>query len=185
MVFDLQRNQMEIKPHTSEPWRVTCIDTGQSSMTGGRLKRVGHLLDDTFCLTYGDGVGDIDITAQVAFHKAHGRKATLTAVQPSGRFGAFQLSEGDDAVSGFHEKPKGDGAWVNGGFFVLEPSVLDYIDSDATTWEREPMERLSVEGDLRAWKHLGFWQSMDSLRDRHLLEGLWSSGSPPWKVWCE
>jgi glucose-1-phosphate cytidylyltransferase len=183
VVFDLQNNQMEILQRKSEPWRVTCIDTGAASMTGGRLKRVSHLLDETFCLTYGDGVGDIDITAEIAFHKAHGRLATLTAVQPSGRFGAFHLHEQSDAVSGFHEKPKGDGAWVNGGFFVLEPGAIDYIDGDITTWEREPMEQLSAEGQLVAWRHTGFWQSMDSLRDRHLLEELWSKSSPPWKIW--
>lgn len=185
VVFDLARNQMEILPRRSEPWHVTCIETGEASLTGGRLKRVRHLLDDTFCLTYGDGVGDIDIRAAIDFHKAHGRKATLTAVQPKGRFGAFQLGDGSSDVSGFHEKPKGDGAWVNGGFFVLEPSVMDYIDSDLTTWEREPMERLSAEGELKAWRHDGFWQSMDSLRDRHLLEDLWAHGSPPWKIWCD
>ncbi len=183
VVFDLQHNRMEILQRKSEPWRVTCIDTGAASMTGGRLKRVGHLLDETFCLTYGDGVGDIDITAEIQFHKAHGRLATLTAVQPSGRFGAFHLHEQSDAVSGFHEKPKGDGAWVNGGFFVLEPGAIDYIDGDITTWEREPMEQLSAEGQLVAWRHTGFWQSMDSLRDRHLLEDLWSKPNPPWKIW--
>jgi glucose-1-phosphate cytidylyltransferase len=185
VVFDLRRNQMEILRHKAEPWRVTCIDTGEHSMTGGRLKRVRHTLDDTFCLTYGDGVGDIDIAAEIAFHRAHGRLATLTAVQPSGRFGAFQLAVGRDDISGFHEKPKGDGAWVNGGFFVLEPKAIDYIDGDATTWEREPMERLSAEGELKAWRHSGFWQSMDSLRDKHLLEELWSKGAPPWKIWCD
>ncbi len=152
-------------------------------MTGGRLRRVGHLVDDTFCLTYGDGVGNIDITAAIEFHKSHGRLATLTAVQPKGRFGAFQFSDGSNEVSGFHEKPKGDGAWVNGGFFVLEPKAIEYIDSDATTWEREPMERLSAEGELMAWKHDGFWQSMDSLRDRQLLEELWNDRNPPWKIW--
>ena len=154
-------------------------------MTGGRLKRVRHLLNETFCLTYGDGVGDIDVRASVAFHKSHGRLATLTAVQPTGRFGAFQLTEGSDTVLGFHEKPKGDGAWVNGGFFVLEPGVIDYIDGDATSWEREPMERLSAAGELNAWRHDGFWQSMDSLRDKHLLEELWAADDPPWKIWCD
>jgi len=183
VTFDLERNQMEILPRKSEPWRVTCIDTGEGAMTGGRLKRVSHLLDDTFCLTYGDGVGDIDITAEVAFHKAHGRLATLTAVQPSGRFGAFQLSDGGADVSGFHEKPKGDGAWVNGGFFVLEPGVIEYIDGESTTWEREPMERLSAAGELKAWRHRGFWQPMDSLRDKHLLDDLWATGNPPWRNW--
>jgi glucose-1-phosphate cytidylyltransferase len=185
VIFDLERNAMEILPRKSEPWRVTCIDTGEASMTGGRLRRVRHLLNETFCLTYGDGVGDIDIGASIAFHKSHGRLATLTAVQPKGRFGAFQLADGSDAVNGFHEKPKGDGAWVNGGFFVLEPTVIDYIDGDSTTFEREPMERLSSGGELNAWRHAGFWQSMDSLRDKHLLEELWSLDSPPWKVWCD
>jgi glucose-1-phosphate cytidylyltransferase len=185
VVFDLRNNHMEILQRKSEPWRVTCIDTGAASMTGGRLKRVGHLLDETFCLTYGDGVGDIDIAAEIEFHKAHGRLATLTAVQPSGRFGAFHLHEQSDTVSGFHEKPKGDGAWVNGGFFVLEPGAIDYIDSDITTWEREPMEQLSAEGQLVAWRHTGFWQSMDSLRDRQLLEDLWSKPNPPWKIWLD
>jgi len=185
VVFDLQNNQMEIQPRNAEPWRVTCIDTGQGSMTGGRLKRVSHLLDGTFCMTYGDGVANVDIAAEIDFHKSHGRLATLMAVQPSGRFGAFQLSDGSEDVAGFHEKPRGDGAWVNGGFFVLEPDVIKYIEGDATTWEREPMERLSAEGQLKAWRHGGFWQSMDSLRDRHLLEGLWSAGDPPWKVWCD
>lgn len=183
VVFDLGRNQMEIIPRKGEPWRVTCVDTGEGSMTGGRLRRVGHLLDDTFCLTYGDGVGNVDISAAIEFHKSHGRLATLTAVQPQGRFGAFQLLDGGNQISGFHEKPRGDGGWVNGGFFVLEPKAIEYIDSDATTWEREPMERLSAEGELMAWKHDGFWQSMDSLRDRHLLDGLWNGGNPPWKIW--
>ena len=185
VVFDLQHNRMEILQRKSEPWRVTCIETGAASMTGGRLKRVSHLLDETFCLTYGDGVGDVDLAAAIEFHKAHGRLATLTAVQPSGRFGAFHLHEQSDAVSGFHEKPKGDGAWVNGGFFVLEPGVMDYIDGDSTTWEREPMEQLSAEGQLVAWRHTGFWQSMDSLRDRQLLEDLWSQPDPPWKIWLD
>jgi glucose-1-phosphate cytidylyltransferase len=184
VVFDLAANSIELLPARSEPWRVTCVDTGADSLTGGRIKRVAHLLDDTFCLTYGDGVGDIDIAAEIDFHRNHGKLATLTAVQPGGRFGAFQLSAGGDAVSHFHEKPKGDGAWVNGGFFVLEPGVLAYIADDRTIWEREPMERLSQEGQLQAWRHTGFWQSMDTLRDKQVLQDLWDR-DPPWKLWSD
>ncbi|MDP6376446.1 MAG: glucose-1-phosphate cytidylyltransferase [Pseudomonadales bacterium] len=182
IVFDLANNTMELLPSDAEPWRVTCVDTGSESLTGGRLKRVGHLLDDTFCLTYGDGVGDIDIKAAIGFHRAHGKLATLTAVQPGGRFGAFQLAAGGTQVRNFHEKPKNDGAWVNGGYFVLEPGVLEYIDGDRTVWERDPMERLSREGELLAWRHAGFWQPMDTLRDKQVLEELWQT-DPPWKIW--
>ena len=182
-VFDLSNNSVELTNTRSEPWRVSCIDTGSESLTGGRLKRVSHLLDDTFCLTYGDGVGDINIGAAIEFHKAHGKHATLTAVQPSGRFGAFQLGSDDAAISSFKEKPKGDGAWINGGFFVLEPEVLSYIEGDLTVWEREPMEQLAQDNQLQAWRHQGFWQSMDTLRDKQVLEGLWESGEPPWKIW--
>ena len=185
VTFDLARNTMEIMPNHSDPWRVTCVDTGQKTMTGGRLRRVGHLLDETFCLTYGDGVSDIDIAGSIAFHKSHGRLATLTAVQPGGRFGVFQLTDTDTQVRRFHEKPKGDGAWVNGGFFVLEPGVIELIDDDLTTWEREPMERLSARGEMQAWKHYGFWQSMDSLRDKQLLQDIWDTGQPGWKVWSD
>lgn len=181
--FDLGNNSFELLNSRSEDWRVTCIDTGKDSLTGGRLKRVGHLLDDTFCLTYGDGVGDIDIAKLVDFHKAHGNHATLTAVQPSGRFGAFQLGADATQIGSFHEKPKGDGAWINGGFFVLEPSVLDYIEGDLTVWEREPMERLAQDGQLHAYRHSGFWQSMDTLRDKQVLQELWDGPQPPWKVW--
>ena len=184
VVFDLANNRMEIQPTRGEPWRVTCIDTGEASMTGGRVKRVRHLLDGTFCLTYGDGVADVDISASVEFHKSHGRLATVTVVQPSGRYGAIQLAEGSHSVQGFREKPKGDGAWVNGGFFVLEPEVIDYIENDLTTWEMEPMERLSADDQLMAWQHQGFWQSMDSLRDKQVLQQLWDSGNPPWRLWC-
>ena len=184
VVFDLANNRMEIQPKRGEPWRVTCIDTGEASMTGGRVKRVRHLLDGTFCLTYGDGVADVDISASVEFHKSHGRLATVTVVQPSGRYGAIQLAEGSRSVQGFREKPKGDGAWVNGGFFVLEPEVIDYIENDLTTWEMEPMERLSADDQLMAWQHEGFWQSMDSLRDKQVLQQLWDSGNPPWRLWC-
>ncbi len=182
-VFDLSNNSVELLNTRSEPWRVSCIDTGSDSLTGGRLKRVAHLLDDTFCLTYGDGVGNIDIRAAIDFHKAHGKHATLTAVQPSGRFGAFQLGSEDASISSFKEKPKGDGAWINGGFFVLEPAVLSYIEGDLTVWEREPMEQLAQDGQLQAFRHHGFWQSMDTLRDKQVLESLWESGAPPWKVW--
>ena len=182
-VFDLSNNSVELTNTRSEPWRVSCIDTGSDSLTGGRLKRVGHMLDDTFCLTYGDGVGDIDIRASIDFHKAHGKRATLTAVQPSGRFGAFQLGADNAAIDSFKEKPKGDGAWINGGFFVLEPSVLDYIEGDRTIWERDPMEKLAQEGELQAFRHTGFWQSMDTLRDKQVLQEHWESDNPPWKSW--
>ena len=180
--FDLASNTMQLHNSHTDPWRVACIDTGESSMTGGRLRRVRHLLDDTFCFTYGDGVGDIDVTAAVEFHKQHGGLVTLTAVQPGGRFGAFQLGS-STRVSRFHEKPKGDGAWVNGGFFVVEPAAIDYIADDGTSWEREPLERLSREGQLHAWRHEGFWQAVDTLRDKQLLNDLWESGSPSWKTW--
>jgi len=184
MTFDLQNNTMEVHRSSAEPWRVTCVDTGENTMTGGRVKRVKEFIgNETFCLTYGDGVSDVDITGSVKFHKAHGKLATLTAVQPSGRFGAFTLHAESSTVDSFHEKPKGDGAWVNGGFFVLEPNVLDHIDGDSTVWEREPMERLSEQGQLRAWKHAGFWQPMDTLRDKMLLDELWAKGSAPWKIW--
>jgi glucose-1-phosphate cytidylyltransferase len=182
VVFNLADNSMELVSRSVDPWRITCVDTGASSMTGGRLKRVAHLLDGTFCFTYGDGVADVDIPASIAFHKQHGCLATLTGVQPGGRFGALQLA-GSSKVSGFREKPKGDGAWVNGGFFVLEPGVVDYIESDRTTWELEPLERLSRDGQLHAWRHEGFWQSLDTLRDKKLLNDLWDSGKAPWKLW--
>ncbi|MEM7220374.1 MAG: glucose-1-phosphate cytidylyltransferase [Pseudomonadota bacterium] len=184
-VFDLGNNSVELVNPRSESWRVSCIETGNESLTGGRLKRVGHLLDDTFCLTYGDGVGSIDVRAAIDFHKQQGKKATLTAVQPSGRFGAFRLGADDPSISSFQEKPKGDGAWINGGFFVLEPSVLDYIEGDRTVWEREPLESLAREGQLNAWRHDGFWQAMDTLRDKQVLQELWDGESPPWKVWSD
>lgn len=182
-VFDLANNSVELRNTRSEPWTVHCVETGKDSLTGGRLGRVGHLLDDTFCLTYGDGVSDVNISSLIEFHRAHGKHATLTAVQPSGRFGAFQLESDSDAIASFKEKPKGDGAWINGGFFVLEPEVLSYIEGDSTIWEREPMEQLAVEGQLEAHRHHGFWQSMDTLRDKEVLQGLWEEGAPPWKVW--
>ncbi len=183
VTFSLRDNAMKVHQSTVEPWNVTLVDTGEKSMTGGRLRRVReHLGNETFCFTYGDGVGNVDITALVAFHRRQGTMATLTATQPPGRFGAFTLGQ-QDRVHGFHEKPDGDGAWVNAGYFVLEPSVIDYIRDDATVWEREPMERLAREGQMSAYKHTGFWQPMDTLRDKALLESLWEDGSAPWKVW--
>jgi glucose-1-phosphate cytidylyltransferase len=184
VTFDLRDDSMTVHRTEAEPWRVTLIDTGEKTLTGGRIKRVrDYVGDETFCLTYGDGVSDVNIREVIAFHRAHGVLATLTAVQPGGRFGVFSLKEGETLVHGFKEKPKGDGAWVNGGFFVCEPGIFDYIDGDATTWEQEPMERLSHDGKLAAYRHAGFWQPMDSLRDKNLLEQLWASGKAPWKIW--
>ncbi|CAA9321201.1 MAG: Glucose-1-phosphate cytidylyltransferase [uncultured Gemmatimonadaceae bacterium] len=184
VTFDLGRNQMELHGAGTEPWRVTVVDTGEASMTGGRLRRVREFLDgETFCLTYGDGVSNVDIGALVRFHKAQGRLATLTATQPEGRFGALTMGQDDTAITHFKEKPTGDGAWINGGFFVCEPKVIDYIDDDATVWEQEPLRRLAEEGELSAFKHGGFWQPMDTLRDKEYLEGLWRSGTAPWKLW--
>jgi glucose-1-phosphate cytidylyltransferase len=182
VVFDLAKNTMEFANSRIDPWRVSCIETGAHTMTGGRLKRVRHLLDGTFCFTYGDGVGNIDIKGAINFHKKHGRLATLTAVQPGGRFGTFQLKDSTEVTS-FREKPKGDGAWVNGGFFVLEPEAIDYIDGDQVTWELEPLERLSHHGQLHAWRHDGFWQAVDTLRDKQLVNDIWDSGKAPWKLW--
>ncbi len=181
VTFDMRDNSMEVHNKRSEPWRVTIVDTGDESMTGGRIKRIAPYIDGTFCLTYGDGVADVDITALVAFHKAHGKKATLTAVQPSGRFGALGLN--GDLITNFKEKPQGDGSWINGGFFVLEPSIFDTIEGDATIWERAPMETLARTGELAAYKHTGFWLPMDTLRDKQQLESLWESGNAPWKIW--
>jgi len=184
VTFDLRDNTVEVHRRGCEPWRVTLVDTGEKSMTGGRIKRVSdHIADETFCLTYGDGLADINIGELVAFHREQGGLATLTAVQPAGRFGAFTLSEGQQRIASFKEKPTGDGAWVNGGFFVLEPEALRYIDGDDTIWEREPLERLAQDECLNAYRHDGFWQPMDTLRDRALLEDLWQGGAPPWKVW--
>jgi glucose-1-phosphate cytidylyltransferase len=167
-----------------EPWRVTLVDTGEATQTGGRLKRVApYVGDGTFLMTYGDGVADVDLGALVEFHRAHGKLATVTAVQPLGRFGAMELAPDDESVLAFREKPKGDGAWVNGGFFVLEPGVLARIGGDATLFEQEPLEQLAADGQLRAFKHMGFWQPMDVLRDKTHLDQLWRSGKAPWKVW--
>ena len=182
VTFDLRNGSMEVHQSRTEPWRVTLVETGEDTMTGGRVKRVlPYVGDETFCLTYGDGVSDIDLTALVAFHREHGRTATVTAVQPPGRFGALEV-DGDE-VRGFTEKPRGDGAWMNGGFFVLEPGVGGYIDGDATVWEEEPMGRLAAEDQLSAYRHTGFWQAMDTLRERNLLEELWGSGRAPWRTW--
>ncbi len=184
VTFDIGRNEMVTHASTAEQWRVTIVETGDATMTGGRLKRVASYLDeDTFCMTYGDCVSDIDIGALIAFHRAEGALATITAVQPPGRFGVLTLSEGQHRIGGFMEKPQGDGAWINGGFFVLDRAVLDAIDGDESVWEREPLERLAGAGNVSAYRHSGFWQPMDTLRDRMVLEELWESGSPPWKCW--
>jgi glucose-1-phosphate cytidylyltransferase len=181
--FDMRDNRMEVLERHAEPWRVTLVDTGDRTMTGGRLKRVRRYLErETFCFTYGDGVADVDIGASIAFHRRERRLATLTAVQPAGRFGALDLVDGK-RIARFDEKPRGDGHWVNGGFFVLEPEAIEYIDGDDTMWEREPLERLARDGQLAAWTHAGFWQPMDTLRDKSRLEDLWQAGSPPWKTW--
>jgi glucose-1-phosphate cytidylyltransferase len=182
--FDLKNNRMEVLRNGVEPWNVTLIDTGERSMTGGRLKRVrDYVADGTFCFTYGDGVTDMNLRDLIAFHREHKGLATLTAIQPPGRFGALRLGAEQTHVSSFREKPEGDGAWVNGGFFVLEPEAIDYIDEDTTVWEHEPLQRLAHDGKLTAYKHSGFWQPMDTLRDKVLLEELWNSGTAPWKVW--
>ena len=186
VTFDLASNKMEVHRHHAEPWRVTLVDTGDKAMTGGRVKQVQSYLDEQpFCLTYGDGVSDVNITELIKFHRKHKKIATLTAVQPPGRFGAFTLDKKQNYITSFREKPSGDGAWVNGGFFVLQPEVMDYIAGDSTVWEKEPMERLAREGQLAAFRHSGFWQSMDTLRDRMYLEGLWADGKAPWKIWKE
>ena len=182
VTFDMKENRMEVHQRRSEPWRVTIVDTGENTMTGGRLKRVREYLDDgTFCFTYGDGVGNVNITESLAFHKREGRPATLTGVQPPGRFGALEI-EGN-RIKSFQEKPDGDGSWINGGFFVLEPSVIDLIDADSTIWERKPLESLAKTDQLSIYKHNGFWQPMDTLRDKQHLEELWASGKAPWKTW--
>ena len=182
VTFDMSSNQMHVHHKSAEPWKVTLVNTGESSMTGGRLRRVREYLDDSdFCFTYGDGVADVDIGKLVEFHHAHGKLATVTAIQPPGRYGALAMD--GSSVLGFQEKPKGDGGWINGGFFVLSPKVLDYIDSDDTTWEQEPLITLASEGQLQAYQHEGFWQAMDTLREKNLLEELWHSKTAPWKVW--
>jgi glucose-1-phosphate cytidylyltransferase len=182
VTFDMRTNQMEVHTRQAEPWKVTLVDTGDETLTGGRLKRVHDYVkdDEQFCMTYGDGVGDVDITALLAFHKEHGKMATLTATQPPGRFGALNI-EGN-MIKHFQEKPQGDGAWINGGFFVLSPKVIQYIDGDHSTWEKAPMERLAAAGELASFFHDGFWQPMDTLRDKVHLEELWQSGKAPWRT---
>ena len=183
VTFNMSINSMEVHHKKAEPWKVTLVDTGECSMTGGRLKRVrDYVKDSSFCFTYGDGVADVNITELIAHHSIHGRLATVTAVQPPGRYGALQFSE-NNGVSGFQEKPQGDGGWINGGFFVLEPEVIDRIEGDSTIWEQEPLRSLAADGQLTAYHHKGFWQPMDTLRDRIQLEELWASSKPPWKVW--
>jgi glucose-1-phosphate cytidylyltransferase len=181
VTFDMSTNTMEVHHKKAEPWRVTIVDTGEDTMTGGRIKRVAPYIDDTFCCTYGDGVGNIDITSLIAHHKSSGLEATLTGVQPPGRFGALQIDEGK--VGAFQEKPEGDGSWINGGFFVLEPSVFSTIEGDSTIWERQPLESLASRGQLGIYKHHGFWRPMDTLRDKIDLEALWEAGKAPWKTW--
>lgn len=182
VTFCMRENKMEIHQRFAEPWRVTLVDTGEHTMTGGRLKRVTpYLGEDTFCFTYGDGVANINIAKLIEFHRMTGRLATMTAIQPPGRYGALYID--DDAVEHFQEKPAGDGAWINGGFFVLEPAVIEYIRDDATVWEKDPLQRLCSEKQLGAYKHTGFWQAMDTLREKNYLENLWASGDAPWKVW--
>lgn len=183
VTFDMRENQMHVHQKRAEPWKVTLVDTGDDSMTGGRLGRVAEHVknEDAFCFTYGDGVGDIDISASIAFHKQHGKAATLTATFPPGRFGALDIHK--RRVMNFKEKPKGDGAMINGGFFVLSPKVLQHIQNDNTIWEQEPLMNLAEAGELMAFEHQGFWQPMDTLRDKHLLEELWTSGKAPWKKW--
>lgn len=182
VTFDLSKNSMEVHQNTAEPWRVTLVDTGDETMTGGRLKRVKPYVEDgDFCFTYGDGLSNVDVGKLIDFHKQQKTLATVTGVQPPGRFGVLNLEQ--QRVAGFEEKPLGDGGWINGGFFVLSPRTIDYIEGDGTHWEREPLERLAAEGQLAAYRHTGFWQPMDTLRDKNQLEALWDSGKAPWKIW--
>ncbi|MCF6296958.1 MAG: glucose-1-phosphate cytidylyltransferase [Flavobacteriaceae bacterium] len=187
VTFDIKNNKMKIHTNMIEPWTVTLIDTGENSMTGGRMKRVkDYIGNETFFLTYGDGVSDVNFEKLLKFHEKQNTFATLTAVQPPGRYGAFKLDQKDNKIASFREKPTGDGhsrAWINGGFFVLEPEIFDYIEGDSTVWEREPMEDLAKDNQLHAYKHEGFWQSMDTLRDRNVLEEFWQNGTPAWKNW--
>lgn len=182
VTFDMKNNQMTVLQKNAEPWKITLVDTGENTLTGGRLRRVKeHIGNETFCFTYGDGVTDLDIAALLKFHKEHGKLATVTAIQPPGRYGALEINNG--AVKTFQEKPAGDGSWINGGFFVLEPAVVDLIDSDQTSWEQEPLVALTAKDQLRAFQHMGFWMAMDTLRDKNRLEELWQSGKAPWKSW--
>ena len=184
VTFDMKNNKMKVHQNSTEPWNVTLVDTGDGTMTGGRLKRVKDYIGyETFCMTYGDGVGNVDIKRLIHFHREQKTLATLTAVQPPGRFGTFTLAQGQTKIPSFREKPQGDGAWINGGFFVLEPAVMDYITGDSTVWEQEPLQKLAQDGMLSAYRHYGFWQNMDTLRDKNVLEQMWASGNPLWKVW--
>ena len=183
VTFHMRTNSMEVLRKQAEPWEITLVDTGEGTMTGGRLKRVReYLADEPFCFTYGDGVSDVNIAELIDHHYSHGRQATVTAVQPPGRYGALQFGE-FSAVSGFQEKPQGDGGWINGGFFVLDPAVIERIENDATVWEQEPLKGLARDGQLTAFHHEGFWQPMDTLRDRNFLEQLWAEAKAPWKIW--
>jgi glucose-1-phosphate cytidylyltransferase len=185
VTIDMRTNSTEVHQQNAEPWRVTLIDTGENTMTGGRVRAIAKYLDpdEDFCLTYGDGVSDVDITKLITFHRRHGKLATLTSVQPPGRFGSLKMD--GTHISSFVEKPVGDGAWINGGFFVLSPGVLEYIEGPQTVWEQAPLSALASEGELMAFKHSGFWQPMDTLRDKNHLEELWAKGNAPWKVWAE
>lgn len=184
ITFDLKNNTQTIHTSAAEPWSVTVVDTGPTTMTGGRLKRVREYIgDETFCFTYGDGLADINLPELIEFHKQQDCAATLTATQPPGRFGAFTLGKDQARITSFYEKPSGDGAWINGGYFVLEPTVIDYIDDDVSVWEQEPLQNLAKDGLLSAYKHSGFWQPMDTLRDKHYLESLWDNDKAPWKKW--
>lgn len=181
VTIDIQNNNLTIHQINAEPWKVTLVDTGENTMTGGRIKRVANYLDESFCLTYGDGLADLDITKTIEFHKKHGLIATVTAVQPPGRFGALKIN--DNKVVKFEEKPKGDSSWINGGFFVFEPKLIDYINDDMSILERGPLTNLAKDNQLGVFKHTGFWSAMDTLRDKNKLEELWTSGKAPWKIW--
>ncbi|WP_047517742.1 glucose-1-phosphate cytidylyltransferase [Methylophilus sp. Q8] len=183
VTFDMSNNTMQVHQKNAEPWKVTLVDTGEQTLTGGRLKRVAEYLKDeeSFCFTYGDGLSDVNITELISFHKKHGKLATVTGVQPPGRYGALELNNNE--VKGFTEKPKGDGGWINGGFFVLSPRCIDYIEGDCSSWETDPLMNLAKEGQLYAYEHHGFWQPMDTLREKTLLESLWANNEAPWKVW--
>ncbi len=181
VTFDLSNNRMEVHNHSAEPWKVTLVDTGEMTQTGGRLLRVRDHIDDTFCLTYGDGVGDVDIPALIDFHKRQGTKATVTAIQPAGRFGAIEFQ--GNKVESFIEKPRGDNRWISGGFFVCEPDVFDLIENDQTVWEAGPLETLAADSELSIWQHKGYWSAMDTMRDKNMLEDLWREKRAPWKIW--
>lgn len=182
VTIDLENNKIETHSQRAETWKITLVDTGEQTQTGGRIKRVADHLDGTFCLTYGDGVSDVDLTALIAHHRAQGSEATVTAIQPAGRFGGLVID--GERVSRFEEKPEGDGRWINGGFFVCEPAVIDRISNDLTVFEKGPLEALATKGQLSVWKHSGYWQSMDTLRDKNALEELWAKGQAPWKTWA-